>query len=99
MHNMKLYKNNFFQCGAKDIVIINGDKIYSNGQNWISYKSHMKKIRKSFPWLLLLIRSYLQRMLSLYFSKYLFSWNSYIIFITCQSSADTKNERKNDEIT
>lgn len=101
MHTMGSYKLHFYKHGAKSVVVDNGDEIVTNDQNWVSCLSNMKKTHRGFLHRLLLLRCYLQRILSLYFSKYSFSWNTYIIFVTCSSSIDTKieevdrNERKN----
>lgn len=92
MHNMGSYKSHFYKHGAKSVVISNGDEIFTNDQSWISYLDDIKGANRVFLRLLLLLRSYLQRILSLYFSKYPFIWNSYIIFVTCLPATSTKIE-------
>lgn len=81
MHRMRTYKSNFYNYGAKKIVVENGDEIFSDKESWDSFLSNIKQIDKIYLLPLLLIRVYLLRILAILFSKYPFGWNTFFILI------------------
>ena len=84
MHSIAYYKHCFYQNGAYNVKVFeSGKEMFLEPENWHSCLESLSQNKNPFLRLCMFIRSYLQRTLSLFFSKYSFAWNCCNLCVNC----------------